>query len=509
MTPTRFRSLGTQLTAAVLISLAVVAAAVTALHASLVYSQATVAARQRFVEIEASHLRPLADGIWMVDGERIEVLLDAIARLPDVGAVVLVDDAGQRWERRHPRYAQAIYTQRFPLTREADGTTFDLGVLDVDLMADDIRTRALDIAGRITLSTLATLVLSAALVLWVFRRRVSRHLERLGDYAGNLDLQRLDRGPQLDRPARAWRDELDDLVDAFDRMRRRIADDLARREAIERELAAHRDTLELLVDERTAALAMRSAELQLRSDELAEQNRELDAYAHTVAHDLKHPLTSLAGAARLLESAADRLPEGQRTALLQTIQRSAGTMQAIIDALLLLARARRSEPIALHPIDLRATALGAVDRLAGFAAERAATIAVQDAWPSAFGHPQWVEEVWSNYLSNAVKYGGPRPEVALGADIEANGMVHCWVRDRGPGIPESLRDTLFTQFVRLDTRLAEGHGLGLSIVKRIVERQGGAVGHRPRVGGGSEFWFSLPAGPSADHTPLSADGVGP
>lgn len=497
MTPTRFRSLGAQLTASVLLSLAGVAAIVIAVHAGLVYRQAAAEAQQRFGEIESGHLRPLIDGVWMIDGERIEVLLDGIAQLPDVGAVRLVDDAGQRWERVHPRFGDALYTHRFTLVRHADGSEFALGTLEVSLMAEGIRRRALEIAGRIAVSTVVTLLLSAALVLWVFRRRVSRHLQRLGDYAGSLDLQRLERGPQLDRPPRAWRDELDDLVDAFDRLRQRVADDLARRQASEEELAAHRDRLEQLVDERTAALAARGAELQQRSEALAEQNHELDAYAHTVAHDLKHPLTTLAGAARLLDAAEGRLPERQRTALLQSIQRSAGTMQAIIDALLLLASARRSEPLDLHPINLGVTAHGAVDRLEAYAAERGARLVVQQAWPTALGHPQWVEEVWANYLSNALKYGGERPQVSLGGERLDDGTVRCWVRDRGPGIPEARRDDLFTQFVRLDSRRAEGHGLGLSIVKRIVERQGGSVGYRARQGGGSEFWFTLPAGQDA------------
>jgi two-component system, sensor histidine kinase and response regulator len=101
--------------------------------------------------------------------------------------------------------------------------------------------------------------------------------------------------------------------------------------------------------------------------------------------------------------------------------------------------------------------------------------------------------VWVNYLSNAIKYGGPQPVVTLGAEELPGGFVRCWVQDSGPGLSAEQQAQLFTPFTRLHTASAPGHGLGLSIVQRIVTRLGGEVGVESAPGQGSRFFFTLPA----------------
>jgi two-component system sensor histidine kinase/response regulator len=120
------------------------------------------------------------------------------------------------------------------------------------------------------------------------------------------------------------------------------------------------------------------------------------------------------------------------------------------------------------------------------------------------GHGPWIEEVWANYISNALKYGGSPPRIELGADPpppsppsggtegEAR-MVRFWVRDNGPGLTPEEQARLFTPFTRLEQVRAKGHGLGLSIVRRIVEKLGGQVGVESEVGQSSTFSFTLPA----------------
>ena len=83
-----------------------------------------------------------------------------------------------------------------------------------------------------------------------------------------------------------------------------------------------------------------------------------------------------------------------------------------------------------------------------------------------------------DYLSNAIKYGGEPPSVVLGADAyrgvgPAKGKVRFWVRDKGPGLTQEEISRLFVPFTRLDQARAQGHGLGLSIVRRIMEKLGG------------------------------------
>jgi hypothetical protein len=111
-----------------------------------------------------------------------------------------------------------------------------------------------------------------------------------------------------------------------------------------------------------------------------------------------------------------------------------------------------------------------------------------------------------NYITNALKYGGDPPQVELGADVVATGAdpaaaadahVRFWVRDNGDGLTEDEQERLFTPFERLHQTRAHGHGLGLSIVRRIINRLDGEVGVESEAlpGKGSTFYFTLPAPP--------------
>jgi signal transduction histidine kinase len=116
-------------------------------------------------------------------------------------------------------------------------------------------------------------------------------------------------------------------------------------------------------------------------------------------------------------------------------------------------------------------------------------------WPVAWGYGPWVEEVWVNYLSNALKYGGKPPHIEMGADPLPNGFVRFWLCDNGPGLTPEQQTQLFIPFTRLSQVRTKGHGLGLSIVQRIVEKLGGQVGVESHLGQGSTFFFTLPAAP--------------
>ncbi|MEA3504856.1 MAG: HAMP domain-containing sensor histidine kinase, partial [Bacteroidota bacterium] len=97
----------------------------------------------------------------------------------------------------------------------------------------------------------------------------------------------------------------------------------------------------------------------------------------------------------------------------------------------------------------------------------------------------------------AIKYGGSHPEIEIGVDIGKNGgvadgMLRFWICDKGSGVSEKDQEILFNKFERLEKVNIDGHGLGLSIVKRIVEKMGGEVGVESEIGKGSLFYFTLP-----------------
>jgi two-component system sensor histidine kinase/response regulator len=226
---------------------------------------------------------------------------------------------------------------------------------------------------------------------------------------------------------------------------------------------------------------------------LEAQNAELDAFARTVAHNLKDPLNGLLGFADILAEEGELTGENARS--LDHIIESAQRMNAITEELLLLARLRAQDvdrvPLDMAPIVRRSQA-----RLAPMIAKRSAQVEMASSWPRAIGYGPWVEEVWVNYLSNAIKYGGEPPRIELGASLQEDGparYVRFWVRDSGPGIAEDARPHLFTEFTRLGQVRIQGYGLGLSIVKRIVDKLGGRVGVDTATGQGSTFYFELQA----------------
>ncbi|HHJ06674.1 MAG TPA: HAMP domain-containing histidine kinase, partial [Anaerolineae bacterium] len=124
-----------------------------------------------------------------------------------------------------------------------------------------------------------------------------------------------------------------------------------------------------------------------------------------------------------------------------------------------------------------------------------AEIMLPQHWPKAMGYAPWIEEVWANYLSNGIKYGGRPPRLQLGATEEPDGMVKFWVQDNGLGLSQEEQLKLFTPFTRLEQVQTIGYGLGLSIVRRIVEKLGGQTGVESEgvPGKGSFFYFTLPA----------------
>lgn len=486
------RRLGVRIVSAILLCTLAIAILVSGIQIYRAYQNALVDVQTHFVDIERSYLPSLAGGMWSVDPVRINALLDGIAQIPDVGRVRLTDELRQTWERRHQLHTAALFTRTFTIIYREDGENFHMGELTVELMPANIYAHLTETAAGIAITTTATLLLSVFFVFFILRHWISRHLEKMAIYAQALDLSNLDTSLTLDRPKNTDPDELDMVVNAINQMRLSIKEDLEKRNQLDRELAVYREHLELLVNERTEDLQQKTGLLEMKSEELLQQNRELDAYAHTVAHDLKQPVSNLLGASNLLNADKLQLSAEKKRELLNSIQRSALKLHSIIDSLLMLASIRKNDGVVRCALDLKNAAKEACARMHNFAEQHNAAITIGENWPIALGYEQWIEEIWANYLSNAIKYGGPSPKIHLDADMAKPGFVRFWVKDFGEGLNETQQKEIFKQFVRFDADMAEGHGLGLSIVKRIAHRLGGEVGYEKSADGGSIFWFSLP-----------------
>ena len=215
----------------------------------------------------------------------------------------------------------------------------------------------------------------------------------------------------------------------------------------------------------------------LLQNEITEKEKliaDLDAYARTVAHDLKNPISGVIGLTEFIKDDIVNKNLDQAFELLDLLNQQGHKMLTIVDELLLLSRIRR-EDIKLEEIDMHKIVKESINRLKLLSEVKGATFELPDNWPAVKGHKQWIEEVWVNLISNAIKYGGNPPHIIIGSEKMTDDQYRFWIQDNGSGLSPGLSEKLFVDFERLDRQNIEGHGLGLSIMKRIIEKLGGKV----------------------------------
>jgi signal transduction histidine kinase len=221
---------------------------------------------------------------------------------------------------------------------------------------------------------------------------------------------------------------------------------------------------------------------------------DLDAFAHTVAHDLRSSLSSIFSASEIMEEIIKLNDKNLLCELSNLINHSANKSIQITHELLLLATTDKTE-VERKPMDMAHIFEESKRQLADLIKNSNTHFTEPAEWPQAIGYAPWIEEVWSNYMSNAIKYGGTPPEIEVGADVLLNGNVMFWIKDNGKGLTRDEQKMLFKNFVRLHPEKADGYGLGLSIVKKIIEKLDGSIGVESNGNGdGSKFYFILPSG---------------
>ena len=232
--------------------------------------------------------------------------------------------------------------------------------------------------------------------------------------------------------------------------------------------------------------------MEERTTELEIANRELDAFAYAVSHDLRAPLRAMSGFSQaLVEDYGPQLP-GEAFGYLQEIRQSARHMGELIDALLTLSRVTRGEA-QREQIDLSVLSAGICAELSLQEPERQVTCSIEPGL-LLWADPRMFEMVMRNLLSNAWKYTGKtiHPQVRVYCEKQ-DGTVWFCVADNGAGFDMQFADRLFKPFQRLH-RQDEflGIGIGLTTVQRIIHRHGGRIKAQSEPGAGARFCFTLP-----------------
>jgi PAS domain S-box-containing protein len=234
-------------------------------------------------------------------------------------------------------------------------------------------------------------------------------------------------------------------------------------------------------------------ELTKRSAELAAINKELEAFAYSISHDLRAPLRHMAGFTELLQKSASSSLDDKGNRYITMISESAKRMGTLIDDLLAFSRIGRAETretlVSLDQL------VKEVQNEVWQETEGRNVIWKIDPLPDLYGDRSMLKLVLVNLISNAVKFTRtrPQPEIEIGCtDKRADGVV-VFVKDNGVGFDMKYVNKLFGVFQRLHrTQEFEGTGIGLATVQRIIHRHGGQVWAEGKVGGGATFYLSLP-----------------
>jgi light-regulated signal transduction histidine kinase (bacteriophytochrome) len=229
-----------------------------------------------------------------------------------------------------------------------------------------------------------------------------------------------------------------------------------------------------------------------RTAQLESANKELESFAYSVSHDLRAPLRAIDGFSRILQQEYEHKLDDEGKRLLGIIRTSTNKMDHLITDILALSRVSRNQ-LNFLPIDMTALVNSVFDEIVSPEALERVAFKVSDL-PELKGDPILIRQVWTNLISNAIKYSQPEENPT----IEINGVVkdgNCTysIRDNGVGFNPKYSDKLFGLFQRLHKESEfEGTGVGLAIVQRIVHRHGGQVWAEGEVGKGATFYFTIP-----------------
>ena len=237
--------------------------------------------------------------------------------------------------------------------------------------------------------------------------------------------------------------------------------------------------------------------LHQTAKELQARNLELEAFSRTVAHDLKSPVAQMIGFAELLREASPELLAQKKEDWINSIvrigQKSASTIQALLD----LAR-YEDDDSELQSFDMWFTFEAVTYRLKKDVEEKDGQLKFSNSWPQVIGNPSWIHDVWFSLIGNAIQCGGSPPIVEISWEEIDHRMIRFNIKDNGRELSPAEQGAFFDLGATIPERDIS-LSLGLSIVKKIIKKQGGEVGVNSSANGGTVVWFTLPE--AANFTP--------
>lgn len=301
------------------------------------------------------------------------------------------------------------------------------------------------------------LVLAGSLIAWRISRNFTRPLDRLMHAAAAIETGDYSSPVIVDR-----RDELGMLAMSFNSMAAKV----------------HHTQEEL------------EKKVQSRTLELESVNKELEAFSYSVSHDLRAPLRAVSGYAMMLKEDYEDSFDDEAKRITGNILLNVKMMGRLIDDLLAFSRLGKRE-VRKQSVNMKELAEVTV---AGLSPDQKYSIEISDL-PPCNGDSDLLKQVWLNLIGNAIKYSSrrPDPQIAIGWQEDPAGLVY-FVRDNGAGFDSKYADKLFKVFQRLHSHEEfEGTGIGLALVKRILDKHNGRIWAESTPENGAIFYFQLPA----------------
>ena len=392
---------------------------------------------------------------------------------------------GEKEETIHFGRAVAISTDKKSLIEEAEGLDTEkpgvIGAVLLGISLKGIHVRTNNIL-KVSLGIILILVVIGIALSFFFSSRITTpiisltktsHAISSGDLGNRVEIK--------------TNDEIGELAVSFNQMAENL------KKAMD-ELSIEKKSLEQKVQKRTQELEEANIELKTRAEELESVNKELDAFTYSASHDLKEPLRGIASFSQfLLEDYADKLDNTGKNYLKRLIA-SAVRMKTLIDDLLALSRISRIKN-PYTSVDSGKLVREAIKGLRAIIDEKGAKIKIDNELPFVFCDEVKIRSVFYNLISNAIKYNDKKcPEIEIGSDEQGADGAVFFVKDNGIGIKEEHFDDIFGIFKRLHGKdeYGGGTGVGLAIVKRVINDHGGKVWVKSTSGEGSMFCFNIP-----------------
>lgn len=424
----------------------------------------------------------LVSALWNFNFNQTEIILDSLAASQDVAWIELTTTTGQHLNRGTD--AEELVHRSIELVYAAeDGSVEPLGTLDIGITHENVRERLWAQFWTLFFTNMAKTTLASCAMLVVFQLLVARHLRLIAAAVRGMDMP-LTGKVGLQRRTTKSQDDLDKVVDAIN--------------------AAHERA-----DRSFRAEQRLNRQLEDSNLELNRSNEELERFAYIAAHDLQEPLRKITAFGSLLvDEYGSSLDEEPREYVDYMVD-AASRQQLLVKDLLTYSQIdAKSDDVEL--LDLTDVARSALNDLSSAVDETGATVDVA-LLPHIIGNRAQMNQVFVNLIGNALKYRHPdrAPEISISQDLsdptigpgQPSSTGRIIFRDNGIGFGQENAEEIFELFRRLHGRSAyDGTGIGLAIVKKIVNSHGGVVRAESEPGKGSTFIVNLPLAGGAERS---------